>query len=376
MHDAGTPIHRITCAVRQPLGTKAAELLGEMAVPCLFAESGRAVRRRRGARRFGFLGQVDRLDNSPVEIFQFNARPEDSQKAVGHLIAALDIKLPGRGTVFVQEVREFADACAVGPPPATAETAPPSGLLKDLALITCIMSMSGSGEELAKLALELGTGVPMVTLGTGTGMRDRLGLLRITIPPEKELVHLLVPALDAEGLMRMLIEEGRLNRPGKGFLYCRPVLCGLLDTSLQIGAQEHTASMEQVIAAIDDLKSGTSWRRRFPEVDVRGKYWMQRQCDEISLVCGEEQSHKFVIQAQQAGAGGATTARLRRLEAGETATKACERCIVIVPKQATARVLSALLELRSNGEQMESLQVQPLMLAFSHRAKARPAASS
>lgn len=39
------------------------------------------------------------------------------------------------------------------------------GLLQSLSVITCIMSMNGSGEELAKLALELGTGVPIVSLG-------------------------------------------------------------------------------------------------------------------------------------------------------------------------------------------------------------------
>ncbi len=368
MYEAGIPAHRITCAVRQQMSVKTTELLSDLAIPSVLVESGRSVRRRRCPRRFGLAGHIDRLDDSPIELFQFNVAPSASQAAMGQLAAALEINLPGRGTIYAQEIKEYIDL----PKEITSrdligEKMP--GLLQDLALLTCIMSMSGSGEELAKLALELGTGVPMVTLGIGTGMRDRLGLLRITVPPQKELVHLLVPELDAEGIMRLLIEKGRLNRPGKGFIYSSSVLRGLLDTSLQIGPQEHTASIEQMIAAIDDLKANTAWRRRFSELNSDIGLRLQEFCDEITLVCPEEQSGSYVEAALQAGAGGATIARVRKLTMGDELSVAPrERCIIIVPRKRTRQVLETIKKTHETSTtKLEYLQVHSVPISFSHR---------
>ena len=56
--------------------------------------------------------------------------------------------------------------------------------LRNLALLTFILSMKDAGDALVRVAISLGTGVPTITLGMGTGIRDRLGLLRITVLPE------------------------------------------------------------------------------------------------------------------------------------------------------------------------------------------------
>lgn len=375
MNDTGASAHRITCAVRPQMSNKANELLSDLAVSPVLVESGRSVRRRRMPRRFGLGGYSDRIDDSPIEIFQFSLAPSVSRAVMRKLAAALEINQPGRGTVYVQEIREFVDMSA-GLAPSRSEQEIDNdspGLLEDLAVITCIMSMSGSGEELAKLALELGTGVPMVTHGIGTGMRDRLGLLRITVPPQKELVHLLVPELDAEGLIRLLIEKGRLNRPGRGFVYCGPVLRGLLDTSLQIGPQEHTASIEQIIAAIDDLKAHTAWRRRFPDLREDSGFELRKRCDEITLVCQEEQSGDYVEAALRAGAGGATVARLKRIiMKGKSSTIPRERCTIVVTHSRTAQVLDALKRTHeTSSAQLESLQVHSVPISFSHNSHNR-----
>jgi hypothetical protein len=57
-------------------------------------------------------------------------------------------------------------------------------LLGDLSGIGCILPR-GLGDPIARIALELGTCVPAITFGIGTGLRDRLGLLRIAIPAER-----------------------------------------------------------------------------------------------------------------------------------------------------------------------------------------------
>jgi hypothetical protein len=277
------------------------------------------------------------------------------------------MRIPARGAVYAEEITALVAPPMEAGPPLPDEGGRPSGLLGDLTLITCIMSMSGSGEELARLALDLGTGVPIVTLGAGTGLRDRLGLLRITVPPEKELVHLLAPAADAEGLIRVLIEKGRLNRPGRGFIYCTPVSHGILDTSVTIGPREHAASMEQIIAVIDDLKQSASWRRRFAEYDPDVGVRLQRNGSAITLICGEGQSRKYGSAAMRAGAAGATIGVVQCLAMGVAPGGARERCTIVVRQSIAERVLDALLAVhREAADGLECIEVQPAPTTFSH----------
>lgn len=367
MCDSGTNIHRITCAVRRDRSREITELLSAAGVHSMLRENGRNVRRRRRARPFGLPGYTERLDNSPIERYQFNVAPDVSETLISRLADILQLNLPGHGTIYAQEVREFITIPNETIFPASGAGQRVSGLLNDLAVITCIMSMSGSGEHLARLALELGTGVPTITLGSGTGLRDRLGLLRIAVPAEKELVRLLVPGLDAEGLMRMLIEKGHLNRPGKGFIYCTPVLCGLLDTSLVIGPQEHAATMEQVVAAIDELEQSTAWRRRFPKLDPDTAFQLEPRCDEITLVCLEEATETYVRAAVQAGAGAATKSHLHRVALDERSGGVRERCTIIVRNSITDRVVDALKRVHENNDTpLECLEVQPVGFSFSY----------
>jgi len=371
--DPGSTVHRITCAVARNHGRAMMERLSEMGVGSVLVESGRSVRRRRYSRFFGLLGYAERLEDSPIELCQFSVAPEASEPLVRGLAGALEMNLPGRGTIYAQECSSFVDTTVahVAPSPEAGSRLP--GLLRDLAIMTCITSMSGSGEELARLALEFGTGVPMVTLGSGSGLRDRLGLLRITVPAEKEVVRLLVPALDAEGLMRMLIEKGRLNRPGKGFIYCSPLLNGLLDTRTLVGPQQHAATMEQIVAAIDELEKSTAWRRRFPELEPEAGFQLRERCAEITLVCIEEMASRYVQAAMQAGAEAATIAHLQRVSFGEPGGGARERCRIIVSQWQSAQVLDALRQAHQDSpaqeERLESLEVQPVVLSYSYRTQ-------
>ncbi len=373
MSSSGNTIHRITCAVREGMTGRVAELLNELSIPEVLIENARSVRRRRRGRWFGFSGgYVEHLEDAPIELFQFSVLPEASQGVMEKLVQELAISHPGRGTVFVQEANEF--IARPSNPVAESVAAPPSGklgFLQDLALITCITSMQGSGQELARLALELGAGVPIVTLGSASGVRDRLGLLRITVPPRKELVHLLVPELDVEGVLRLLVEKGRLNRPGKGFVYSSSVLRGLLDTSMQLGPQESSASIEQMIAAIDELKANTAWRRRIADPQDSIGLELQKKCVEISLVCPEEGSSNYVEAALQAGAEGATITKVRQRMIGQkNAALPCERAVIIVPRQISGQVVDALMTADQNGSsQLRSLQTHDAPMSFSHRPR-------
>lgn len=365
-----TPLSRVTCCVHHQLSQRITRELRHMGLKTVMVESGRNVRRHIHRPRLRISRRIVRTEDSPVDIFRFDVPRDLEEQVLYALIDSVEMSVPGRGTVFTQEVREYVSHTAQD----IALDHIPEGekhiLLGDLALMTCILSASGSGERLAELALELGTGVPIVTLGVGTGMRDRLGLLRITVPPEKELVHLLVPAFDTEGLVRQVIEEGRLNGPGRGFVYSSTVRQGVLDTRLKLGPQEHAASMEQVVAALDKLNRSTAWRRRFSTEDTAAGYQLSREFVEIAIVCAEERSGIFVDAAQQAGARGATSARIRRIGLDESAPRdaARERCIMTVHSSIRDAVIHEVLTAaEKNPEWLDSLQVLDAPIAYSYQ---------
>jgi hypothetical protein len=180
-----------------------------------------------------------------------------------------------------------------------------------LVLVNCVVQR-GRGNEIARSALELGGNVPSVNFGIGTGVRDRLGLLRIAIPAEKEIVSLLVEPADQVATLESLIAAGRLDQPGRGFVGASPVAYGIPNPKSFRGRQRHSATMDQVITAIDDLAAGTAWRRRSAAgmAPTAGRHW-QRDCLDIVLNCNEGASDRLLPIVLAGGAGGATVSRAK-----------------------------------------------------------------
>lgn len=367
MTDGFTRRHRVTCVLHEHLHSRMVGLLSEAGVGPVYMETGRTVRQQRTNRRFGLPGSIVRLAGAAVGIYRFNADPPFSGALMGRITDEFELNHPGRGTIYAQEIKEY-----ITPPPGqilrgVTEVSSASPL-RSLALLTFILSMKDAGDALARTALSLGTGVPTITLGLGTGIRDRLGLLRITVSPEKQLLHLLVSSLDAEGIMSLLVDEGRLNRPGRGFAFCSPVLSGHLDTRLRIGYQEHSASMGQIIAAIDEIKAGTAWRRRLPGTPVRPSVALHRHYTLIYLTGMEESTSVYVEAAMDSGALGATNARMRRIETDGSPGGARETCIMAVPEGAASGVITAVLKAGElHSEKPESLFCLPAPLIYSYR---------
>lgn len=369
--DAPRELSRITCQVHHRLSRSVTDCLSRLAVDTVLVESGRTVRQLRRRRPLGLPGTIVRMDDAPTEIFRIAVHIEDEMTVMREIIAAAEIDTPGRGSIFSQRIDEYS-ACHVPRIPDAGSEPGPRALLHDLTLITCVLSMPGSGEQIARLALELGSCVPVVALGEGTGVRDRLGLLRITIPPQKEIVHLLVPEHDANEIMRLLIEEGRLDRPGRGLVYRTPVRVGMLDTRLRVGFQEHAASIEQIIAAVDELKRGTSWRKRFASVEAFGAdptTHLRLTNRELAIICSEGRAAELVQAAISAGAGGATTSRIRRLnlDSGDSRATALERSIISAPADLTEGILDALFEAGAvSDDGIDRVQVLDAPATFSH----------
>ncbi|MCC5849286.1 MAG: hypothetical protein JJU29_14465 [Verrucomicrobia bacterium] len=363
-------VSRITCMVHQRLGAKVTECLVGMGAHTVLVENARAVRQHIRPRPWMFPGNLTEIHGTPVEVFRTTV-PRDCVDAVMRaLIEALELERPGHGAIYAQDLKEHS---LLEPPVLKINSGKEGLLLRDLVLLTGILSQVGGGDALAKSALKLGTCVPVITRGMGTGIRDQLGLLRITIPPEKELVHLMLPAQDAAGIQRLLIEDARMDRPGGGFLYQTPIRAGVVDPLLRIGRQEHAASMEQVIAAMDELKCGTGWRKRFGDLeDPRNERMkpLRRNHREITFICTEGRVDAFVRAAMRVGAGGATTARVRCLSESdfEGGIGARERGILCVPAGRCDTVIEALYAAEQELEDTHCrIQMLEAPSVFSHQ---------
>jgi hypothetical protein len=357
MSDSHVPlvrdVSRITCHVSRTITPRITKRLARIGVDNALIESGRTVRHVLSRRPLGLPGTVDRLEDTPADVFHMTV-PLDAETAVmEELVHVAKLDVPGYGSIYSQRIQEYGSARLPDIRSEDGTRRLQRRFLPDLALITIIVSMPEITSRLVRVALELGSSVPLITVGVGTGVRDRLGLLRITIPPEKEIVHLLVPQHDANEIMRLLVEEGRLDRHGRGFIYRAPVTAGMLDTRLHVGPPRHAASMEQVIAAIDELRRGTSWRKRFTAPESTLQTWtgeLHLANREIVVICAEGCARHLVDAALDAGAGGATTTRLRRLSTGDgEGAAARERSIISVPQERADGVVQALVDAGATG---------------------------
>jgi len=344
-------VSRITCIVNDFISEYVSGFLNDLGV-IVYIENGRVVRKTIKSRSFGLPGEIFGLRDSSVDVFRFTVPRENSKEVINHIVDIAELHIPGRGTIFSQDLMEFSKE-----PPAInldflADTKCRDYrdiLLHKLSCVVCVLSEPGSGEVMAKTALDLGICVPLVTFGTGNDIRDQLGLIRITISAEKEIVHLVMPEHDSGSIIRILIEQSRLDRPGRGFIYQTPVSMGLLDTYLKIGKQKYAASIEQIIAAIDQMKSGTGWRRRLDAENQEkraGKSLLPMDNCEISIISDEGRIEGLRAACLRVGARGGTSARVVPLAGRDEEEIASNmiRSAISVPAEITDNVVDILLE--------------------------------
>ena len=218
-----------------------------------------------------------------------------------------------------------------------------------LAGIVCIVQR-GQGDALSRTILEMGFSAPVAGFGLGMGLRSKLGLLRVTIPAGKESLAFLVSEQDAEEAMALVSDTVGLDLPGRGFIYRFPVEAGIVDARIHDeGARFHVASMEQVIAAIDELSDGPAWRRRFagsryrpPRSDRE-----EREVDlsNLSLACEAGLAEGFIKVAMDEGASGATLSEIMSLSfaaGAEGARSPRASSDLILSLECAKRILAAL----------------------------------
>lgn len=367
-------VSRITCIVNKLFSDKIVEQVFKLGINTIFDETGRTAREFITPRNFGLPGSTITLQSTPVDVFRFTVQRKQARMVMDYLVKVGGFNIPGRGTIFSQDLIEFTKKEPLfidfeGIDDNAAHDIP---YLKKMSYVICVLSVPGSGEKLAKVALDLGVCVPLITHGISNDLRDQMGLIRVTIPPEKEVVHLIMPEQDTESIIKLLLDEGRLNKPGRGFIYQTPVSYGLIDTRMRVGRQQYAASMEQIIAALDQLKGNTIWRKRLDtssDDPIDQKLWLPNDNCEISVISEEDTEDRLKIAGMNAGATGSTVSRLKIIASGANVQKASSlvQSTFSVSAEKTNDVVDALLENSAVGiKSSERLQVLDSPAAYIH----------
>ncbi|NCA81478.1 MAG: hypothetical protein EOM72_01855 [Opitutae bacterium] len=360
-------VSKITCVADVRLTARLEAEADRMGLRETYSERGKqvALKARPAWQPFGLRSA---MAEAPSDLLRLYVPRAHERAAMIRLASAADLFLPGRGSIFAEDAVLVGDA----PPPwdeAKLCADPPAwaadGRLEPAAydLVFCIVQR-GRGGELARAMLEMGLGVPIVSYGEGMGMRDRLGLLRIAIPQEKEILWFLVPPGDSDLVVDVSLRKAGLREPGRGFLGRIPVRALAVNSRMHLDRRRHVATMEQVISTLDQLRGSTDWRRitaaarRRNAPEPRAGDGMAR----FTLICEEGSAAAAVRAALDAGAGGATLSRLSRRapdphegdEEVAMASHARECCDLVVPRSLVARledaaIRSGLFEPPANG---------------------------
>lgn len=321
---------KITCVLERPSIAAAREALGRLRAGQVSVQSSRCASLK-PARSLPFLGRRAPLDERGSETLRVLVSPRDEEQALAAIAAAARLHQPGRGSIFSEAVEVHSDGGldlsidkgALGElSPGDSGRTP---LNPGLAGIVCVVQR-GQGDTVARSALEMGFSVPALCFGQGMGLRSKLGLLRVTIPAGKEIVLFLVDREDAPEALALAGEIIGVGVPGRGFIYSFPIRKGLADTRIrEENGNYGVASMEQVIAAIDQLSGGSGWRRRaaamgkaptarglFSRPSARPKRY-SGDIANITLSCADGMAADYLEMAMSLGAGGATLSQIQGL---------------------------------------------------------------
>jgi nitrogen regulatory protein PII len=331
-----TKASRITCIVNKDISAKVAETLAAAGLTSYAVQSGRGVVLRERARLFGLTKELV-LEDDPVDVYRVYVPPRSEEHVLSLLAENADLATAGRGSVFSEEVTLEEGGADLLKKVAGKARRQGARFAADLTGICCIVQR-GQANPIIRSLLETGA-VPTVTYGEGMGVRDKLGLLRIAIPAEKELVSAVVSHYDAEPIMQILIDVGRLDQPGKGFVYLFPVHRGLINTKTQRGQRGQGASMEQIVSAIDALKGSAQWRKMETVTRASAKRRYLRDLMNLNLLANDGTVMDIARAALSVGAPGATISRFRQIAAGaEGESTAREMADLVVGKPQVALI--------------------------------------
>lgn len=195
------------------------------------------------------------------EMLHFLLPREEVDGLMQQIVALGQLRLAGAGAVFTHELKQFIATkdfpdwqCGEH-----SEIGVTMRFKKNLVGISATVQSSIS-EAVARAAIKAGAHGPTIHYCEGRGVRDRLGILRFTQNPDKEIIRVIVDEMDAEAVFEAMATAGRLTEPGRGIIYQMPVHRGLIKLPGVTESSRYAASIHQIIHAIDDLKGCADWR--------------------------------------------------------------------------------------------------------------------
>lgn len=341
-------LSRITGIFNRALTPSIVEVLNSIGIFNLQIANARTLKLKEKKSRFG-IGSEMALIEDPADIISFLIPPKQEQVALFPLTDIGGLSTPGRAVIYSETVQllKAHELCQENSVKSELREKQ-SGSRAELTGICCIVQR-GKGNEVARVALDTGTCVPGISYGHGTGVRDKLGLLRITIPAEKEVINLVASSHDAEAVMDMMIDVGKLDQPGKGFIYLHPIADGIANMKVTLGMPKNAASMEQIIAAMDKLRGDTSWRSRTTSDDAGNTKHKRNYLNKLTnliFTCNDGRGEDLVKGAMNVGAAGATIVKVRHhcLSDSEQSaiSPAREECNMIVGEDQISKIMEAI----------------------------------
>ena len=351
-------ISRITASVFRSLSKDIFEALSGLGVTMLTSFAARSP----VVEKSGFWGGTKIVDD-PIDTFSFLVPSDVTDKVVSLLVTLGRLDLPGRGSVFAIDVELPHPDNANHVNQVLVDGLETVHLLNDVTGICCIVQR-GQGTRVARVALDIGAGVPSVTHGVGLGVRDKMGLLRIAIPADKELIWTAVASTDAEILFDGMIEAGQLDQPGKGFIYMFPLSAAHLNMDVTRGMLHSAASTEQIVVAIDGILGSINWRQREYIGDRKKNLTYLTDLVDFLLICNESSGDELVAAAMAAVAAGASIVKMKQLNftdstevSPEAKSTAREACYMIVARSAVPDILDALQRVGCFEEEKDGLVI-------------------
>ena len=90
--------------------------------------------------------------------------------------------------------------------------------LTDVFLITCVVE-SGLADKIIDAATSVGAQGATINYARGTGIRNRMGLLGVTIDEQKEIIRIIVSKEQSNRVFESMYLAGNLDTPGKGIMW-------------------------------------------------------------------------------------------------------------------------------------------------------------
>ncbi len=362
---------KITINVDTNLYEDVSKELIRIGVKNYYSESGRSVviEEKKGIARYV---KKEELVSYPFDTIFFFTEEEYEEALMSHIAGKYDFSTPGRGTVFSSKITRLASHPFYKSPTLlkTSLMHENSYLFEELEGLCCIVQR-GFGNNIARTCLESGIATPHITFGLGGGIRDMLGLLRIAIPAEKELINVVLSKYDIDALMEMIIGKRKMDEPGKGFIYQYSIKQGIVNTKIKKGTSSQVASIEQIISAIDSIKGNLQWRKsRLESVEYKRRFFMN-ELIELCIICNSGCGTDLMKKAIEKGSPGATISRVNyhseEVKEGRVSSGR-EACRMIVSKEHVPGITESLEKSGAFSNEMYGYMYSlPVPKAFTHR---------